>query len=99
MVPRMCTPPLKSLPSIRVNTRRAVCRLTPGTTWGSSTGLVVAVVLPETNDQLHRPTPADAAPGTRAYSRWRWRQLAAPPSRTHAVPAITSWRQHHDDGA
>ena len=40
MVPMMCTPPLNSLPTIRVDARRAMRSKTLGTAWGSPTSLV-----------------------------------------------------------
>ena len=71
MVPRMRAPPLNSLPTIRVDARRAMCSLTPDTARGSPTSLVGVVVPQETNDQLRRSAPAVAAPGTLVHPRWR----------------------------
>ena len=71
MVPRMRAPPLNSLPTIRVDARRAMHTKTLGTTWGSPTSLVGVVVPQETDDQLHRSAPAAAVPGTLVHLEWR----------------------------
>ena len=62
-VPRMRAPPLNSLPTIRVDARRAIRSLTTEAARGSPTTLVGVVVPLETDDQLRRSMAAIAAPG------------------------------------
>jgi hypothetical protein len=96
MVPRMRTPPLNSLPAIRVDARKAMCSLTPDTAWGSPTSHAGVVVPLETDDQLRRSAPAVVAPGTLVRLGWRRGKPAATPTRMLTVPTLATWRQHHD---
>jgi hypothetical protein len=68
----MRMPPLHSLPAIRVNERKVVCRLTLCTTWGSPASLVGMAVLLEADDQLCHLVLAVVAPRT-LVRPWWWR--------------------------
>ena len=71
MVPMMCMPPLNSLPTIRVDARRAMHCQAPDTACGSPTNLVRMVVPLEADDQLYRSIPANAALGPLVRPGWR----------------------------
>ena len=70
-VPRMRAPPLNSLPTIRVDARRAMRSLNTKAAWGSPTTLVGVVVPLETDNQLCRAASAAAASGSLVRPGWR----------------------------
>ena len=96
MVPMMCTPPLNSLPAIRVDARKAMCSLTPDMAWGSPTSHAGLVVPLETDDQLRRSAPVVATSRMLVCPWWRRGEPAAPLTRMLTVPTLATWRQHHD---